>query len=451
MCSLRRAAFVGGLCILFGGTVAISQEVVRLDQLIEELKTQNPDLQSLRHRLVASEARIPQAGALPDPTLMFRPRGITTDHSPIEFDEADQFRIVAKQGFPFPGKRKLRAGVAAKASEMVNYRIFSLEDRLIQRLTSLYWQLYLVRKTEELLLQHQEILEEMVQSAQTRYAAGHGTQSDVLKAVVRRSEIELQLEIIVGDEATLLAKMNALLERPPGTPILALETPTLISLSQSLDALMEMARRSNPQLLEAKTQIDQSEFALRLARRERYPDMVAGIEFWDVREGLGNQDRWAASMMFNIPLWYRNKQAQGIREASEQKLAAEREIEAIDNALSSLVEEMLSSLRSAESEARFYREQIVPQTTLAFEASKMAYVTGQLDFLSFLTDEQALLDAELRYYAGLVAFRKAFAVMEEVTATRLADQSTSARTLSEGTDWSSRQFFKKLSTERSIP
>ena len=116
------------LAMMINGYV-ISQPIdstLILFNLIQELQQNNPNLESSYQNWQATKARVPQAGALPDPML-----GINLQNLPINSFRFDQEPMTGKQfflvqKFPFPGKQGLQQKIAVqdtKISEMQYYEM----------------------------------------------------------------------------------------------------------------------------------------------------------------------------------------------------------------------------------------------------------------------------------------------------------------------------------------
>src|ERR1700682_1782053 len=81
--------------------------------LLDEAAAVSPEVAQARAEVEAQKARVPQAGALPDPTLTL---GIQNDgfkRIAIGVVDTSFFNIMLTQPLPWPGKRGLREQVAS--------------------------------------------------------------------------------------------------------------------------------------------------------------------------------------------------------------------------------------------------------------------------------------------------------------------------------------------------
>ena len=94
-------------------------ENMSLASLLREALERSPEVQMAARAVEAKRASVPQAGALPDPMLMY---GIINEGRPVPFQtlgEAgfSEVYVGLSQEFPFPGKRSLRKGAATAELE----------------------------------------------------------------------------------------------------------------------------------------------------------------------------------------------------------------------------------------------------------------------------------------------------------------------------------------------
>src|SRR5512140_632488 len=88
-----------------------------LDAIVGEALANSPEYARARAAVAADEERVPQAGALPDPTLSL---GIQNDgFKSIQIGkmETSFLQIMLSQPLPWPGKRGLREEVARLAAQ----------------------------------------------------------------------------------------------------------------------------------------------------------------------------------------------------------------------------------------------------------------------------------------------------------------------------------------------
>ncbi len=104
---LRRGLTFLFTVLLIGISVtgfAQTAEPLKLDDLLREALTRNPEIAAAEQAVESARSRIPQAGARPDPMLSFRIQNIGESQS-IGKDEMSTAGLSISQAFPFPGKQ----------------------------------------------------------------------------------------------------------------------------------------------------------------------------------------------------------------------------------------------------------------------------------------------------------------------------------------------------------
>ena len=88
-----------------------------LNLLIREALENNDDLSVLRERLAVFETRIPQAGALDDPTVRFEVSNLPLSSLDLSSTPMSGNQLTLSQKLPLPGKRNARERAATYAAQ----------------------------------------------------------------------------------------------------------------------------------------------------------------------------------------------------------------------------------------------------------------------------------------------------------------------------------------------
>src|SRR5262249_23516467 len=161
-----------------------------LSRLIDEAAVASPEVAQARAEVRAERARIPQAGALPDPTLSL---GIQNDgFKGIQIGPmgTSYINVMLTQPLFWPGKRGLREQVATlgarRAEARMSRAILSLEARVWRA----WLGLLLARGEIELLEEQERLWKQAEQTARSRYESGQVPQSDLLRAQLERAGLQ---------------------------------------------------------------------------------------------------------------------------------------------------------------------------------------------------------------------------------------------------------------------
>jgi outer membrane protein TolC len=210
-------------------------------------------------------------------------------------------------------------------------------------------------------------------------------------------------------EGMLNAAVGRDVRSPLSRPAEVSPTPCLLSLD---DLLLQSKDLSTE--LKAKAQMVQgTEAKIKMAQKEYYPDFTLGANLFK-RSGI-YQDMWSLTATVNIPLFYRDKQRQGVLEAEAAKRQAQKELQATEIMLASSLRENYSMIRSGEKLMKLYQEGLLPKARQDIQLSLSGYVTGKVEAITVISRLKTLLDIELLYWSQLVEREKAIARLETLT------------------------------------
>lgn len=354
-----------------------------LAALIQEAVQRNPDLAEARSLVAASRERIPQAKALPDPSLSLGLQndgfhGLQVGKMPTSF-----YQIMVTQPLPWPGKRDARGKVAALGVRVKDAALARIRLTLLADLERAYVGLVLVREQLGLLDQQATYLQQAEGSAQVRYQVGMASQADLLRAQLEQTRLQQTRLDLQAQEASLLASLNRIRVEPSTAPLATpatLETLPPPSLATE-QAWMQRAGTESPDLAYAQRTLAQSEQSLDLAKLDVRPDFA-------VSAGLmprGSLDpMWQVSVSIGLPIYARQKQQRAVAEQEWRRQASGQAVQSVKTLLRQRIRERLAALGAAEASARIYREGLLVQSEATFQSAMAQYEAGKIPFLSVL-------------------------------------------------------------------
>lgn len=391
-----------------------------LDTLIQQVLSQNPELQSSYQGWEASKTRISQQEALPDPTL-----GLNLMNLPVNSFALDQEPMTGKQislmqPLPFPGKLNLKGNIARSESEITLLQHQEFKNQLIKKTKQAYYDLYYIDQAIATVTSNQELLKEFVEIAETRYGVGKGIQQDVLRAQVALSKmIDRELKLRQQREA-IQAQINTLANEPANTPIGNAMVTKPKSLTTELDALIQRADSTSPMLAAWKMAVKQSSQQVNLAMKDRYPDFSVGVAYTqrnELQNGMPGYDFVSAMFNVKIPLFYNKKQDKKVQETRIKQSSMEYRYRNIENSIEQMLQQSLTNLEKNRRLIDLYETGIIPQAEESLESSMAGYQNDKVDFLSLLDSELTLFQFRLDYHRFLADYHKVLAEIEALTGT----------------------------------
>jgi cobalt-zinc-cadmium efflux system outer membrane protein len=394
-----------------------TQEVVTLPELLAEAERAHPAIKAEAQMIESKKARIPQVKALPDPTVGVGWMGNIRPFSVQHLDPSSYRGISAMQEFPYPGKLKLRGQMAEKDVEAERWNLEAARRQVKAEVKSAYYELWAVDQALTITQRNKDLLEKLARIAEEKYKVGKGLQQDVIRSQLEVSRILLTFTMLNQRRRTLAGKLNSLLLRPSDTPLERLAAVEKTDLTYSLDELIEKGFANSPEVRRQEQLIEQSRYAVELARKDYYPDFRAGYDYWQ-RPDM--PDMHGFTVGINVPIFYKKKQREGVREATFALESTRQSREALRTALLFQVKEQYLQAKASDELLTLYTRALVPQSALALESSMAAYQTGSLDFESLLSNFGSVLGYEVNYYEELATYQKALANLEQITGLELA-------------------------------
>ena len=387
-------------------------QVLLLDDVIREALQKNPEAQSALHAINALRLHVPQVKALPDPMVSAGWAGNLAPFSVMRGDNSSYRGLTVSEQFPYPGKLKLRGEIASKEAEAAQADYEAIRRRVSAEVKAAYYDYFYYDQAIQTTERNKELLEKLSKIAEARYRVGKAMQADVLRSQVEISLLIEKLTVLEQQRATAQARLNVSMVRSPESPLPPAAEVQPAALRYSLDELYALAAANDTSVLQNKTMVEKGQLGVALAQREYRPDI--GVSYmYQQRSALPDMNGITVSV--NIPVFYKSKQRQGVAEATETLLSAEK---MRDNRLNEVRFELKQQYLGAKASERLltlYSKGVVPQSSLALESSMASYQVGSVDFLSLLANFTTLLDYEMDYYLQLADYQTALARIEVLT------------------------------------
>ena len=354
-----------------------------LASLIAEALEKSPGVLAAREAAGAAAQRSRPASTLPDPmfTVSYDNDGAGLS---LGTEPMTQLQFMVQQAIPFPGKQKLAGriadGQAAESATRVARARLEAEGAVRRAWASL------LAARESLVLTDEQIAtwKEIAEITRTRYAAGMGSQQDLLRAQSERTRLEQQRVRDEAAEETARVELSRILLRPvdPSVASKAKALRTAAALTEPEGkAVLEEAEARSPELQEARLARERAAMEVELAKKAFSPDFV-------VQAGYGNRGglpmTWSAGVGVTVPLWSGSRQKPLQLDAEGRERAAKAAEEGLKLRLTAKTRERLVRLKQLAREARIDTEGILVQDRLSVDAALASYTSGSVPFISVL-------------------------------------------------------------------
>jgi len=370
----------------------------------------NPEIVVAAQRVATAEARVPIAGALDDPSVMYRGWGVPLKQ-PWDYNAAQNMFSIS-QTLPGRGKRALRTSVAQSDVAEAKAELEQVRLDVRVRARKAFDDLLLAEDELRVHDQHVGLARQAIEAARIKYAVGKVPQQDILKAQVALTRLAEHMIRFDQDAELARARLNTLLKRDPAAPLSVVgEHDALVALpaAQSLD---ELALRSRPDLLAAGQAAERSHKEQALAKKVYVPDFTISAGYMLMPPNVSMRNNYMVEGSMNLPWLNRHRHDAEIAESTARATEQDDELAALRNAAFGQIQEALVEAQAAQRLARMYRDDLKPQAEATLQASVIAYENDKTDFLDLLDSQMTVVDIDLAWFQAIAEFNKRMADLE---------------------------------------
>ena len=367
-----------------------------LGAILRFVLARNPDLAETRERVQAALARVPAAARLPDLEFKYEQWAVPLAR-PYALNEAQTLMFGFRQTFPAPGSLAAKSRQLLEEAKIAGDTEQTRALDLAQQARHAFFDFYRADREYKVHLEHVALATQMVELAREHYQAGHGTQQDVLRAIVDLSRLHEDIATIEQQLASSRALLNALMARPIDA---ALGAPSELSdqIAEVRAAELERALVRRPELASAERAIRRSQAALDAAKATaNLPQFMVGADYWYQPTAAAPTPAHAYAAMVAITLPWLNPAHREDARAAEHALAADRRaLESVRNTTQFQLRDAVAKLEAARYSFRIIDHDLLPQAIQSFESARAAYSSNAAgDALGLIDALRSLLQVRL--------------------------------------------------------
>jgi len=374
------------------------------DDLASWVLQVNPGLSAIRSAADAAAYRVDSAGSLDDPTFSYGVAPLTSSA-----DRSLNQRLDFSQKLPWPGILAAREAAARYEAVAADRGVDALRLRIIAQAKSAYAEWRFIQEGMAIHHATRGLLDELIATALTRYAAGSVRKLDVLQAEVERASLDKHLLLLVRQQDTVRARINALLNRGPEMPLPAAAAISIGSAPPALEALQSLALDQHPELSRLDAHISASHSRVTLAEKAFYPNFQVGVAYnglWD-----DTDKRPLIGVSINLPLDRSKRRSELGRAQADTRSAEWSLVERRAQLLSDLAQTRAEVLE-AQASIALYQAQLVPLAAEYLDAAIADYRSGAGVFLNVITAEQRKLSTDLELARARSDYARRLAELE---------------------------------------
>lgn len=418
----------GWVCLLRGQTVANENRptdiagllpqhhvvatgpALTLDEIERLALIGNPEIRVAARRLAVVEAHTPVAGALDDPSLMYRGWQVPL-RQPWNYNAA-QNMFMLSQTLPGFGKRSLRTSVAEADVAEAKAALDATRLDVRIRLRKAFYDLLRAQDGLRIHDEHVDIARLAVEAARIKYAVGKVPQQDVLKAQIGVTRLAEHLIHFEEDAEMAQAHLDTLIGRDPREPINVHGDYGISTVLPSLETLERAALQSRPDLVQAQAAADKSRKGQALSRKAFSPDFTISAGYMLMPRGSEFRNNYMVEGSITLPWLNRRQHDAEIAESTAMVTEKDAEVDAMRNAAFGQIQEALVQTKAAQKLAKIYETSLRPQAEATLHSTVIAYENDRTEFLNLLDSQMTVIDLDLAYFQALADFEARLADLE---------------------------------------
>jgi cobalt-zinc-cadmium efflux system outer membrane protein len=396
-----------------GPTIGLADDP-QVAAMVREALERSPEIAREAANVRAERDRVPQAGALPDPTLTLGIQNDGFQSIQIGTMETSYWQVMLTQPIPWPGKLGARGDVARAQEGVADARLAKARLTRTAEVERAYVDLLLVRGQLELLERLDVLWKQAEVMARTRYEVGQGAQSDLLRAQLERTRLMKQRVALESAEHARVQTLNSLrvhpLDEPVPTPrsLRAIADPAL----PLPDEAMADAERRSPDLAISARNVAAADRRVDSAKQDWFPDLSVSAS---VMPRGQIEPMWALQLGVTLPVYGASKQSKAVSENVSRREAEIRDEDATRLLVQLRARERQTLLAAALRTLEIYRSGLLVQSDATVRSTLAQYQVGKVTFPSVLEVLRGLVADEGGYLDSLAETQRVAIDQREVS------------------------------------
>jgi cobalt-zinc-cadmium efflux system outer membrane protein len=399
-------------------------EAMTLDQAIERLVRENPDLRMRFKELPKAHADIVSASLRNNPFLFGDVSNAPYQaYSPNRPGEVS-YGVTLIQPWDVNKKRLVRIQVAQSARNVVEALY---QDAVRLQIDNLYTAFLDVLAAREALRQLQvglEGMEKIAEATRKWVASGAGTRADLDRVLVQRDSAFLAVEEAQSALRQTKQTLAVLLNLPPaGVECLDLRG-AIGGLELDLpceEKLIELAVQTRPDLQAYRLGVERAQTEVQMAKKDRIQDVFILYTPWQLVDNSPihalNANSWGLSALVTLPIFNRNQGNIARAEVTVSQVIIE---------LQGREQQVIGEVRRAYQEyttnrkaVKYYEENILPRARSIHEEKIQRRLAGTESVLTYFEAQREYNDVVRRFLEASVRLRRSALRLNTVVGQRI--------------------------------
>ena len=406
---ITRLALLGAVTVLPWLSPAVAGKAspsgATSDSVVALARRLSPELVAAAYDAEAARQAIGAAGAQPDPFVKFEAWGVNARRG------VGERRVGVQQELKLWGKTGLERDIAAAEADVASHKARATTADLIARIRTVHAEYNAAYAALELSRELKRRVDELLGLLQSRYGATAVDQQDVIKGRIEASTADVDVVRREGELRSVMARLNALVGRPPLTPFDRPAGFRRLKPGLTLAIVQSRARGANPVLAASASEVGAAKGTKALKDLNYYPNVTLGALY--VQRPGGGADTGEFLLGFKVPLQYEAKDAEQ-RAATSRLGAAHARNDAVRLKLDGDVAAIWFSLEAARKAIRIHETRQLPPARESVAVSKNGFEAGSTDLAFVLEAERRLRNVHLELLKLRVEEQTRYAELERM-------------------------------------
>ena len=388
------------------------------NDLVRRALASNGELAAVRIGIERSRARLRQAGLRPNPTLDFEQTTGRFTGAPGETERSIGVAVPIELG----GKRGRRIALAQAEMEASEAELADKERTLSAEVRANYAEALAALRELEITENLNDLDLRTTRFVQARVNEGETAPIELSLLRVEVDRLRSRRSLVEGRLKAGILRLKSLAAIPSEEPLRLREelaTPVLPKPPASMDAAIEIALRSRPDLKLARLNEEVAQAGLRLARSEGVPNVTAFSKytvgravFDDTPVGvLVDRDKLLTfGVSVDIPVFNRNQGAKAEFAAAISQARSRREF--LESVVRSEVQSAYARLEAARAAVSTFEQGVIARSNDNIRVIRSAYELGQFSITDLINEQRRLVDSQRDFTEALAEQYRALADLQ---------------------------------------
>ena len=409
-----------GLLFLVGLLTAHAQTggKLSLTQAIDIALQNSPNILRARKELEAADARILQAGRIPNPEIE-----ISWNETPTNFNiaAADERDIGVRQQIEFPGKRGGRIDVATHDKDIAELSLERSKILVTAQVKSAYYKLLLSQETVRSLQEQVKLFKDLQELLTSRYQAGQADYLDVVRAKVEIARLNNDLAEALREHRLRKSQLNIIIGRNADEPFEADDTLSSVPLSLERETVVGQLLAKSAALQIARRFVVRQQSAFSLAKTSYLPDFSLGLFHqrraeeppFDANRFSGTTtNALGIQLGVSVPLWFWQEPKGQVQEAAALVDVASINHASTERRVRANVLSAFDLVKVVETQLTVFDETLLIDSQDILSTAIAQYQNNQIDILNLFDVYRTYRATRIEYLRALHNYAVASAELE---------------------------------------